>query len=80
MTSMFSKGSSNRLLSIRAPDAFLFFSSFFFFFFTAIPVANGSSGLGAELELQLNLHHSHSNTRSEPHLKPMLKLKKTLDP
>ena len=53
----------------------------FFFIFTDTPVAYGNSWargwIGAA---DTGLHHSHRNTRSKPHLWPMMQLAATPDP
>ena len=59
---------------------FFFFLSFFFFLFEATSMAHGSSqARGWIRATAAGLYHSHSNAGSEPHLRPTLQLKATLD-
>ena len=53
----------------------------FFFLFTAAPVAYRNSRASGSIRASAaSLHHSHGNTRSKPHLWPMLQVVATLDP
>ena len=62
---------------LRIPLFFFFFFFFFFYFFCPHPWPMGVPRLGVAAA---RLHHSHSNARSEPHLRPMLRLAAMLDP
>ena len=69
------------LSNFKSVFVFFWFFLFLFLLFRAVPMAYGSSHLGAESQLQAaSLCHSHNNVGFEPYLQPTPQLKTMPDP